>query len=107
MLHNSKRAYFIRELSDALVSHKVFTDFHKLLCDDSEAELDEDEDEDEDEVVNPEVIAATQYAAMLNFPYIYRKTSYCTDVRRSNAMPEWNKIVLWYKYHEEQFLWIF
>jgi hypothetical protein len=22
-------------------------------------------------------------------------------------MPEWNKIVLWYKYHEEQFLWIF
>jgi hypothetical protein len=101
--HCSKREFFIRELSDAVVSQKVYTDVHRLLCDDSEAEL----DEDDDEVVNTEIIAVMQYAAMLYFHYIYRETSYCTDVRRSNAMPEMKKTLMGYKYNEEELLWIF
>jgi hypothetical protein len=99
----SKRAIFIRELSDALVSHKVFVDAHKLLYDDSESEL----DDNEDEVINPKILAVTQYAAMLNSHYIYRETSYCTDVRRSLGMPERKTILLGYKYNEEEFLRIF
>jgi hypothetical protein len=99
----SKRAIFIRELSDALVSHKVFADVHKLLCDDLESEL----DGDEDEVISPKILAVTQYASMLNFHYIYRETSYHTDVRRNIGMPEWKTILLGYKYNEEEFLRIF
>jgi hypothetical protein len=66
-----------------------------------------EEDEDEDEVVNPEAIAATQYAAMSNFHDHYRETSYHTDVRRSNAMPEWKKFIPGCKYYKEEFPWIF
>jgi hypothetical protein len=98
-----KRAIFIRELSDALVSHKVFADVHKLLCKDSESES----DSDEDEVINPEILAATQYAAALNFRYIYRETSYRTDLRRNLVAPEWKTILLGYKYNEEEFLRMF
>jgi hypothetical protein len=85
------------------VSHKVLADVHKLLCDDSESEL----DTDEDEVINPEILAVTQYAATLNFRYIYRETSYWTDIRRKLVMPEWKTILLGYKYNEEEFLRIF
>jgi hypothetical protein len=103
MLHYSNRKIFTRELSDALVSHKVFADVHKLLCDDDEPEL----DDDEDELINPEILAATQYAATLNFHYIYRETSYHTDVRRILGLPEWKTILLGYKYNEEEFLQVF
>jgi hypothetical protein len=99
----SKRAIFLRELSDTLVSHNVFADGHKLLCDDSEFAL----DDDEDEVINPEIIVETQYAATLNFLYIYRETSYQTNIRRNLVMPEWKTILLGYKYNEEEFLRIF
>jgi hypothetical protein len=64
-------------------------------------------DVDEKDVVNPKIIAATQYAAMHNFRCIYRETSYHTDVRRSNTMPEWKKIERGYKYNEEELVRIF
>jgi hypothetical protein len=64
-------------------------------------------DDDEDEVINPKMLAATQYAATLNFRYIPRETSYPTNVRRNLGMPEWKTILLGYKYNEEEFLWIF
>jgi hypothetical protein len=59
--------------------YKVFTDVHKLLCDNSEAEL----DEDEDSIVNPEIIAASQYAAMpcQNGRKLYKGTS---TIKRSS-----------------------
>jgi hypothetical protein len=58
------------------------------------------------EVVSTKVIAAVQYAAMMNFCYIYRGTSYCADVRGRKmgyTMLEWKKIVLGYKYNYEEF----
>jgi hypothetical protein len=77
----------------------MFLPRHKFLC----ADFD-DESEDE-EVVNKKVIAAVQYAALMNFCYIYRATSYHANVRGRKlgcSMPEWKKIVLGYKYNEEE-----
>ena len=42
------------------MSHSMFTDAHKLLCDDSEGES------SDDELLSSKVVAAVQYAAMLN-----------------------------------------
>ena len=100
----SKRAIFLRELGDVVVSHHAYADARMLLCEDSDSEL------EEDEVVNTKVIAANQYASLMNFRYIYRATSNRPDVRGRKsgyAMPEWKKIVLGYKYNEEEFLRIF
>jgi hypothetical protein len=100
----SKRAIFIRELGDVVVSHHVFADAHKLLCEDLDSEF------DDDEILNTKAIAAIQYTAVQNFRYLYRATSYHADIRgrrSSYAMPEWKKIVLGYKYNEEEFLRIF
>ena len=90
----SKRAIFIRELGDVVVSHHVFADAHKLQCEDSDSEV------DDDEILNTKAIAAIQYAAVHNFRYLYRATSYHADIRGRRSgyvMPEWKKIVLGYK----------
>jgi hypothetical protein len=104
MPHISKRAIFLRELGDVVVSHHAYVDAHMLLCGDSDSEL------EEDEVVNTKVTAAIQYDSIMNFHYIYRATSYHADVRERKsgyAMPEWKKIALGYKYNEEEYLRIF
>jgi hypothetical protein len=74
------------------------------MCEDS------DVDSEDEEVVSTKVIAAAQYAALMNFRYIFRASSYHADVRGRRmgySMSEWKKIVLGYKYNEEEFLKIF
>jgi hypothetical protein len=91
-------------LGDAVVSHHVFADDHKLLVDTS------DVDSEDEEVVSTKVIAAVEYAALMNFHYLYRGTSYHSGVRgrmMGYPMPEWKKIVLGYKYNDEEFIKIF
>jgi hypothetical protein len=104
MPRRSKRLVFLSEFGDAVVSHHVFADVHKLMCEDS------DVDSEDEEVVSTKVIAAAQYAALMNFRYIFRASSYRADVRGRRMgypMPEWKKIVLGYKYNEEEFLKIY
>jgi hypothetical protein len=48
------------------MSHSMFTDAHKLLCDDSEGES------SDEELLSSKVVAAVQYAAMLNTRFIFR-----------------------------------
>ena len=100
----SKRALFLNELGDAVMSHSMFTDAHKLLCDDSEGES------SDEELLSSKVVAAVQYAALLNTRFIFRDSKYRPDVRgkkRGYGLPEWRKIVLGHKYNEEEFIKIF
>ena len=100
----SKRALFLNELGDAVMSHSMFTDAHKLLCDDSEGES------SDEELLSSKVVAAVQYAALLNTRFIFRYSKYRPDVRgkkRGYGLPEWRKIVLGHKYNEEEFIKIF
>ena len=106
MPQRSKREICITQLGDAVVSHSIFADTHKLLIDNSDWE----EDSDDDEMWNTKVLAAIQYAAVTNFRYLFRETKYRPDIRGKRlgyGMPEWRKIVLGYKYNEEEFLKIF
>jgi hypothetical protein len=87
-------------LGDAVVSHHVFANVHKLMFDDSEV------DSEDEEVVSTKVIAAVQYAPLMNSHYIYMGTSYCSDVmgrKMGYPMLEWKKIVLGYKYNDKEF----
>jgi hypothetical protein len=99
----SKRVVLLNELGDAM-SHSMFTDAHKLLCDDSDGEA------SDEELLSSKVVAAVQYAAMLNTRFIFRETKYRPDVRGKRhgyALPEWRKIVLGHKCYEKDFIKIF
>jgi hypothetical protein len=81
----SKRAVFINELGDAVISHSMFTDVHKLLCDDSDGES------SDEEILSSKFVAAVQYAAMCNVHFIFKDTKYRPDVRgrrRGHGLPE-------------------
>ncbi len=104
MPHLSKRAVFTNELVDAVISHSMFTNAHKLLCDDS------DGGSSDEELLSFKIVAAVQYAAMCNVHFIFRDTKYHPDVRGRRlgyGLPEWRKIVLGHKYNEEEFIKIF
>ena len=95
----SKRAIVLQELGDALVAHHVFSDAYKLLCNDSDSES------DDEEILTTKGLSAIQYATMHCFCYLHRDVTHCANVRgRKNKMPEWQKIVLGYKYNDEEML---
>jgi hypothetical protein len=101
MPHFSKRVVFLNELGDAVMSHIMFIDAHKLSCDDSDSEA------SDEELLSSKVVAAVQYAAMLNTRFMFRDMKYHPDVRSKRhgyALPEWRKIVLGHKYNEEEFI---
>ncbi len=75
MPRQSKRMVLLSELGDAVVSHHVFANVRKLLVDTS------DIDSEDEEVVSTKVLAAVQYAALMSCRYLYRGTSYHSDVR--------------------------
>ncbi len=48
----------------------MFTDAHKLLCDDSDGES------SDEELLSSKIVAAVQYAVMCNVHFIFRETKY-------------------------------
>ncbi len=95
----SKRAILIGELGDAVASHHIFCNAHKLMCEDSESNT------NDDELVGSKELAVIHYAAVYSTCYLYRANSYWPDVgegRSGNIMPGGKKIVLGYKYNNEE-----
>jgi hypothetical protein len=93
MPQHSKREICITQLGDAVVSHSILADTHKLLIDN----LDLEEDSDDDEMLNTKVLAAIQYAAVTNFCYLFQETKYHPDIKGKllgDGMPEWKKMYL-------------
>jgi len=80
----------------------MFFQMHISLCDDSDAES------DDEEIRTTKGLSAIQHATMHCFHYLHRDITHRADVRgRKNEMPEWQKIVLGYKYNDEEMLQIF
>jgi hypothetical protein len=94
----------MNELGDAVMSHSMFTNAHKLLCDDSDGKS------SDKELCSSKIVAAVQYAEISNVRFIFRDTKYRPDIRDKNLgyrLPEWRKIVMGHKYNEEEFIKIF
>jgi hypothetical protein len=71
----SKRAIFIRGLGDAVVSHHISCDVHKLICEESES------DTDDDEILGSKEVAVIHYATMHSLHYLFRDNCYRPDKR--------------------------
>ncbi len=94
----------MRELGDAVVSHHISCDVHKLICEESEL------DTNDDEILGSKDIAVIHYATLHSLHYLFRGNCYRHDIRgrrSGNDIPEGKKIVLGYKYNDEEMLQIF
>ncbi len=58
----------MNELGDAVMSHSMFTNAHKLLC------VDSDSESSDEELLSSKIVAAVQYAVMSDVHFIFRET---------------------------------
>jgi len=62
------------------------------------------------EILGSKQVAVIHYATLHSLCYLFRDNCYCHDIRgrrSGNDMPEWRKIVLGYKYNNEEMLQFF
>ncbi len=96
----------MKELSEVVVSHCIYSNAMKLLLDES----DEEYDSDNDDVLSDRVTVTAHYAVCNISRYLFREEYYHSNVRMKgmgSVLPHWYRIVTGQKYNDEELLKIF
>ncbi len=98
----SKHFFAVKELSETVVSHCIYSNAMELLLEES----DEEYDSNDDDGFSDRVTVTAHYALCNTSRYLFREEYYRPDVRMKgmgSSLPHWHRIVTGQKYNDEEF----